>query len=72
MLYRSVNTAQKYGNGYKPDLTNRLSFAPFSDKDFLKGAGGLFNFPVCTGAEALANLNKDGMSDNPNYPCNPP
>lgn len=44
-------TNAKYGNGYKPNLTQRLSFSPFSEKDFLKGAGGLFNFPVCTGAE---------------------
>ncbi|KAF7561563.1 hypothetical protein G7046_g2578 [Stylonectria norvegica] len=36
----------------------------------LKGPG-LFNFPVCTMTEVMANLNKKNAKKNPNYPCNP-
>ena len=60
-----------HGNGYKPDLSDPDVIDAMGDEDAYKRSTGFFAFPVCDLAEAWANLAKDGMKDNPHYPCNP-
>jgi len=69
--YRPVVTWQMYGNGYTFDPSDLASFSPFSGENYLSGPGGLFNFPVCTAAEAWANIQPGWDGGKPQIPLQP-